>query len=196
MVRDRAFAHLRVPCGETFILVPNFDILTFGFDEDGNLWNLPRTGAFVFHNTSCFLLLIWCISNTELLWCISNTEYFCMMPCRSLWVVTRVAERLRKDLMILLICGFQSHCGMWVPVLRMRPYKPRSSVAAGPSLLKGISAKHRSKFAALSSVMLTASRLLKNCSGDYRQTNKQITLIRLYLSVIEMSLDSTYDALS
>jgi hypothetical protein len=27
--------------------------LTLGFDNDGHLWNLPRTGAFVFHNTSC-----------------------------------------------------------------------------------------------------------------------------------------------
>jgi hypothetical protein len=25
-----------------------------GFDDDGHLWNLPRTGAFVFHNTSCY----------------------------------------------------------------------------------------------------------------------------------------------
>jgi hypothetical protein len=24
-----------------------------GFDDDGHLWNLPRTGAFVFHNASC-----------------------------------------------------------------------------------------------------------------------------------------------
>jgi hypothetical protein len=26
---------------------------------------------------------------------------------------------------------FESHCGTWVPVLRMRPYKPRSRVAVG-----------------------------------------------------------------
>jgi hypothetical protein len=35
----------------------NFKILTLGFDDDGHLWNLPRTGAFVFHNTSCLILL-------------------------------------------------------------------------------------------------------------------------------------------
>jgi hypothetical protein len=38
-----------------------------------------------------------------------------------------------------------------------------------PSLLKVISAKHRSK-AALSPVMVTAAVYLKNCSGGYKQT--------------------------
>jgi hypothetical protein len=38
------------------------------------------------------------------------------------------------------------------------------------SLLKAMSAKHRSKFAALSPVMVAAAVLLKNCSGDYKQT--------------------------
>jgi hypothetical protein len=33
----------------------NFEILTLDFDDDGHLWNLPRTGAFVFQNTSCLL---------------------------------------------------------------------------------------------------------------------------------------------
>jgi hypothetical protein len=33
--------------------------LNFGFDNDGHLWNLPRTGAFVFQNTSCFHSDIW-----------------------------------------------------------------------------------------------------------------------------------------
>jgi hypothetical protein len=33
-------------------------MLTLGFDDDGHLWNLPRMGAFVFHNTSCLLLLL------------------------------------------------------------------------------------------------------------------------------------------
>jgi hypothetical protein len=36
-----------------FIGTLNFDILTLSFDDDGHLWNLSRTGAFVFHNTSC-----------------------------------------------------------------------------------------------------------------------------------------------
>jgi hypothetical protein len=27
----------------------NFEILTLDFDDDGYLWNLPRTGAFVLH---------------------------------------------------------------------------------------------------------------------------------------------------
>jgi hypothetical protein len=27
--------------------------LNFGFDNDSHLWNWPRTGAFVFQNTSC-----------------------------------------------------------------------------------------------------------------------------------------------
>jgi hypothetical protein len=30
-----------------------------GFDDDGHLWNLPRTGAFAFHNTSCLLHDSW-----------------------------------------------------------------------------------------------------------------------------------------
>ena len=43
-----------------------------------------------------------------------------------------------------------------------------------PSLLKAMSANHRSKFAALSPVMVTAAAgYLKNCSGGYKQTNKQ-----------------------
>jgi hypothetical protein len=37
-----------------YIGAVNFEILTLGFDDDGHLWNLPRMGAFVFHNTSCF----------------------------------------------------------------------------------------------------------------------------------------------
>jgi hypothetical protein len=32
--------------------------LTLGEDDDGHLWNLPRTGAFVFHNTSYQKLVI------------------------------------------------------------------------------------------------------------------------------------------
>jgi hypothetical protein len=39
-----------------------------------------------------------------------------------------------------------------------------------PSLLSALSAKHRSKFAALSLVMVTAARDLKNCSGGYKHT--------------------------
>jgi hypothetical protein len=38
-----------------------------------------------------------------------------------------------------------------------------------PSLPKAMSAK----FAALSLAMVKAATWLKNCSGDYRQTNKQ-----------------------
>jgi hypothetical protein len=45
---------------------------------------------------------------------------------------------------------------MWVPVFRMRPYKPRSRVAVGvikiPPCSKALSAEHRPKFAALSPV--------------------------------------------
>jgi hypothetical protein len=57
--------------------------------------------------------------------------------------------------------GFESHCETWVPVFRIRPYKPRSCVAVGVkehSLLKAMSAKHRSKFAARSQIMVTAAR--------------------------------------
>jgi hypothetical protein len=42
------------------------------------------------------------------------------------------------------------------------------------SLLKAMTAKHRSKFSALSSVMVTAAGWLKNCLGGYKQTNEQI----------------------
>jgi hypothetical protein len=41
-----------------------------------------------------------------------------------------------------------------------------------PSLLKAISARHRCKFAALSPVMLTATRYLKNSSCSYKHSNK------------------------
>jgi hypothetical protein len=56
-----------------------------------------------------------------------------------------------------------SHCGTLVPVLRTRLCKPRSRVAVGvarkrTSLLKAVSVKHRSKFAALPPVMVTAAR--------------------------------------
>jgi hypothetical protein len=40
-----------------------------------------------------------------------------------------------------------------------------------PSLLKAESAEHRSKFAALSPVMVTVARQLKNCLCDSKQTN-------------------------
>jgi hypothetical protein len=53
MASDRALVfHMHVTCDKTFI----FEILTLGFDDDDHLWNLPHTGAFVFHITSCFLL--------------------------------------------------------------------------------------------------------------------------------------------
>jgi hypothetical protein len=40
---------------DLYIGAVNFEILILGFDDDDHLWNLPHTGAFVFHNTSCFL---------------------------------------------------------------------------------------------------------------------------------------------
>jgi hypothetical protein len=39
-----------------------------------------------------------------------------------------------------------------------------------PPWSKALSAEHRLKFAALSSVMVTAARDLKNCSYGYKQT--------------------------
>jgi hypothetical protein len=50
-----------------------------------------------------------------------------------------------------------------------------------PSLLKAMGAKHRSKFAALSPLMVTAAGLLKICSGSYKQTNKQTNVFDLCL---------------
>jgi hypothetical protein len=41
-----------------------------------------------------------------------------------------------------------------------------------PYLLKAMSAEHRSEFAVLSTAMVTAAGLLKNCLGGYK-TNKQ-----------------------
>jgi hypothetical protein len=72
-------------------------------------------------------------------------------------------ERLRKDLMISLCRGIESHCGTWMPVLRMKPYKPRFWVAAGVAhkrflTAKNHSTKHSSKCAALSPVMVTPAR--------------------------------------
>jgi hypothetical protein len=57
-----------------------------------------------------------------------------------------------------------SHCGMWVPALRMKLYKSKPRVTVGVAristltALKVMSAKLRSKFADLSSVMVTAAR--------------------------------------
>jgi hypothetical protein len=60
----------------------------------------------------------------------------------------------------------------------MRSYKARSRVAIGvahkrtPSLLIDMRAKHRSKFAAPSSLIVTAVGKLKNCSyGENKHTN-------------------------
>jgi hypothetical protein len=36
---------------------------------------------------------------------------------------------------------FQSHCGMWVTVLRMRPYKPKTCVAVGVAWKRTLTAK-------------------------------------------------------
>jgi hypothetical protein len=41
------------------------------------------------------------------------------------------------------------------------------------SMLKAVSAKHRSRFAALSLVMVTVAKYLKTCWCDSKQTNKQ-----------------------
>jgi hypothetical protein len=59
--------------------------------------------------------------------------------------------------------GFKYHCETLVLVFRMRSYKPRCRVAVGVTskrtlTAKVISAMHRSKFAALSPVMMTAAR--------------------------------------
>jgi hypothetical protein len=44
-----------------------------------------------------------------------------------------------------------------------------------PPCSKALSAEHRPKFAALSPVMVIPAGELKNCSGGYKQTNKQKT---------------------
>jgi hypothetical protein len=57
---------------------------------------------------------------------------------------------------------FESYSGMWVNwvlVLRMRPYKPKSCITVGVARKKkSMSAKNRSKFAALLLVMVTVAR--------------------------------------
>jgi hypothetical protein len=60
MVGGRAFVFLTcVPCDMTFFIgILKFDILTWGFDEDGLFWSLPGTGEFVFHNISRFFCYI------------------------------------------------------------------------------------------------------------------------------------------
>jgi hypothetical protein len=77
-------------------------------------------------------------------------------------MVARVAQQLERWLRDLkfLRREFESHCGTWGTLLRMRPYKPRSPVVVSEalertSLLKATSAKHRSKSAALSPVLVT-----------------------------------------
>jgi hypothetical protein len=74
--------------------------------------------------------------------------------------VAQWLERRCKDLVFL---ASPVKILLWdVAFLRMRPYKPRSHVAVGVArkrtlTAKAMSAKHRSKFAALSSVNVTAA---------------------------------------
>jgi hypothetical protein len=57
----------------------------------------------------------------------------------------------------------------------MRPYKPRSRVAAGVARKTTLTSKSH-KFAALSPVKMTAAgEWKKNCTGGYKQTNKNKT---------------------
>jgi hypothetical protein len=78
-------------------------------------------------------------------------------------IAARVAQWLERRRENLVRPRFEFHCRTWVSVLRRRPYKPRFRVAVGVwhekelSLLKAMSAKHRSKFAALSAVMVIAA---------------------------------------
>jgi hypothetical protein len=58
----------------------------------------------------------------------------------------------------------------------MRTYKPSSLVAADVARK---SAKHRSKFAALSPVINNGDnrRIVKNCSGGYKQSNQRTQIL-------------------
>jgi hypothetical protein len=69
---------------------------------------------------------------------------------------------------------------VWIPlwILRMRPYKPKSRVSTSVALKGTLTAKdHRSKYGALSLLMVTTAIQLKNCSCGYIQSNKQNELI-------------------
>jgi hypothetical protein len=69
-----------------------------------------------------------------------------------------------------------------VPVLWNRLYKPRSRVAAGVArnrtpLQKAVSAKHKSKFATLSPILVTAARELKIAHVAINNKTAQYKLI-------------------
>jgi hypothetical protein len=76
------------------------------------------------------------------------------------WWRLHISERFlsgtrRKTVNKIMNQSIESHFRTWVPVLRMRSDTPMSRVAVGVALK---SAKHGSKFAALSLVMVTAAR--------------------------------------
>jgi hypothetical protein len=68
--------------------------LTLGFDDDVHLWNLPRTWALVFHNTSCifwYFLFLYLGSNDSHL---QSIEQFSKDNLRTCWSVrTRPTPR-------------------------------------------------------------------------------------------------------
>jgi hypothetical protein len=55
-----------------------------------------------------------------------------------------------------------------------------------PPCSKALSAEHRAKFAALSPVMVTAARYLKNCSRGYKQTNE--TFPKSHMHIFNVSI--------
>jgi hypothetical protein len=55
-----------------------------------------------------------------------------------------------------------------------------------PSMLTAMSAEHSSKFPALSPVMVTDTRLLRKCSGDYKQTNQVLCFNKSYSQGIQL----------
>jgi hypothetical protein len=87
-------------------------------------------------------------------------------------LVAQWVERRCKDLMILM-----SHCGAWEPVREIRGPVSKH-LWQESSLLKAVSTMHMTNFAAQSPGMVTAVRLLKNCSYGNKQTSKPCALAK------------------
>jgi hypothetical protein len=66
---------------------------------------------------------------------------------------------------------------MWVPAFRIIPYKPKSPVAAGVARKRSLTANIRKCLASAyicSPVIGNGDKQLKNFSGSYKQSIKQI----------------------
>jgi hypothetical protein len=96
--------------------------------------------------------------------------------------IARMAQVFRVAAQRSLHRRFESHCGTWVPVLRIKLYNPRYRVAAGVACIRNPTAQsraYRSKFPAVTGNG-DSRRIAENSSCGYNITDRQITEVRCY----------------